>query len=672
MSQFLTFTVLGFSSGAIYLGIAVGLVTVYLSSGILNFSQAAIAMWGCYVFADLRTAGKLVFPVGTVKLGSTVGSAPALIIALLTTVILGAIIHLLIFRPLRRASGMAQIVASIAVLITLVGLATVRFGTNTIQVPSMLPSKTYNIGGAHIGAANLVICAIALLLACAVGAYFRWTTAGVATRAASSNQDALGLMGYSPTALDAAAWAIASLVSTLLLILGAPTISLNTSLAYLVVPALAVLLVARMRSLIVIAIASIVLGSLQSLITLYSGKSWWPSWGRSGLQDGLPFLVAIVVLFILGDRIGVRDVTTGAGLPKVRLPRRPILTVVVVAAVAIIGLVATGGPTRFGVMTSIITMVLILSYTIITGYLGQVSLAQIAFAGASGFLLSKATVNWGLGFPWSLLVSALFATLIGILIGVAALRFRGVQLAIVTLAAAVAVQAFVFDNAYFTSAQGNLIGTPQLFGVNLAIEGTHNVARLQFGVMVLVILLLCVAGLLRWARGRTGRAWLAVRSNERAAASSGINLATTKISGFALSAFLAGLAGALVGYSQGQLSTGSFEVDTGILLFATAFLGGITSVGGAAVAGAIAPLGFVYVLLNDHINFGKWYSLIAGIGLIFTVINNPDGIAGKTGEQMEALWARISPKKKQELSPAPQVPAAPADVPGAQTVGRGA
>jgi branched-chain amino acid transport system permease protein len=191
--------------------------------------------------------------------------------------------------------------------------------------------------------------------------------------------------------------------------------------------------------------------------------------------------------------------------------------------------------------------------------------------------------------------------------------------------------------------------------------------------MVFVILLLCVAGLLRWARGRTGRAWLAVRSNERAAASSGINLATTKISGFALSAFLAGVSGALVGYSQGQLSTGSFEVDTGILLFATAFLGGITSIGGAAVAGAIAPLGFVYVLLNDHINFGKWYSLIAGIGLILTVMNNPDGIAGKTYEQFQDLWARFGPQaKKKAEEAAPDVPPTATDVSGAQTVGRGA
>jgi branched-chain amino acid transport system permease protein len=442
--------------------------------------------------------------------------------------------------------------------------------------------------------------------------------------------------------------------------------------AYLVVPALAILLVALMRSLLVIAIASIVLGSVQALITLYSVKSWWPTWIRTGLPEALPFLVAIIVLFILGDRIGTPDVTTGAGLPKVRLPRRPMLTFIVVGGIGLIGLLATSGPTRFGVMTSMITMVLILSYTIITGYLGQVSLAQIAFAGASGFLLSKATVNWNLGFPWALLISALFAAAIGIVIGVAALRFRGVQLAIVTLAAAVAVQAFVFDNAYFTSLQGNPVGTPKLLGINLAIEGNHNVARLQFGFVLLVILLLCVAGLLRWARGRTGRAWLAVRSNERAAASAGINVSTTKISGFALSAFLAGVAGALVGYSQGQLSTGSFEVDTGILLFAIAFLAGITSIGGAALAAAIAPLGFVFVVLNDN-NSGKWYSAIAGIGLIITVMVNPDGIAGRTAEQFERLMARFGPKPK-KAGPSARPPAATeaTDVSGPQAVGRGA
>ena len=117
---------------------------------------------------------------------------------------------------------MAQIVASVAVLVTLVGLATVRFGSNTVQVPICSPTTIYHLGGARLGAGNLILLGLALVLCGLVGAYFRWTTAGVATRAASANEDALGLMGYSPHLLDAAAWAIASVVSTLLLILACP------------------------------------------------------------------------------------------------------------------------------------------------------------------------------------------------------------------------------------------------------------------------------------------------------------------------------------------------------------------------------------------------------------------------------------------------------------------
>jgi branched-chain amino acid transport system permease protein len=357
------------------------------------------------------------------------------------------------------------------------------------------------------------------------------------------------------------------------------------------------------------------------------------------MQQTLPFIVAIVVLFILGGRLRTRHGAGEFALPTVRLPRRPAVTVGVIAVVTVVGLLVTSGPTRFGVITSIAMAIMALSLTVITGYVGQISFAQIAFAGAAGFLLSKLSSQWGVPFPLDLLCAALFAAAFGVLIGVAALRFRGTQLAIVTLAAAVAVQSFVFNNAYFTSTTGNPIAEPKLFGLDLAVEKGNDVARLPFGLLATVLLILAVAAVLRWARGRTGRAWLAVRSNERAAASAGIGVTSAKISAFALSAFLAGIGGCLLGYSQGQLSAGSFGTDTGILLFATAFLGGITSIGGAMVAGLIAPLGVVYVLLNNHINFGQYYTLVAGLGLIVSVLTNPEGIAGKVGAQLAAIRA---------------------------------
>jgi branched-chain amino acid transport system permease protein len=647
VGQVITFIILGFSSAALYIGISLGLVSVYFASGVLNFAQAAIAMWGAYVYGTLRNSGTLIFPVGSIQIAASVGTAEALVISVATAVILGEICHLAIFRPLRRASSMAQIVASIAVLVTLLGLATVRFGTGSVQVPQMLPSTVVSVGGVQLTVSDLILLGLALACCCGIAAYFRWTTPGVATRASATNEDEIGLMGYNPHLLDTGAWAIASSVSTVLLILASPATSVNVSAAYYVVPALAVLLVARMKSLSMIAIASIALGSAQSLLTLGTSYPWWPTWAASRIQDALPFLVAIVVLYALGDRLNTRNEPISGGLPRVRLPRRPAVTVAVIVVISVVALLTTSGPTRFGVITSLAMSVIILSYTVVTGYLGQISLAQIAFAGAGGFMLSKLATSWGIGFPLNLILAGLFAAVIGVVIGVAALRFQGTKLAIVTLAAAVAIQAFVFENASFTSVSGNPVPAPRLFGLNLAVESGKDVARISFGLLALVILALSVIVLLRWANGRTGRAWLAVRSNERAAASAGIRVATTKIVAFGLSAFLAGVAGCLIGFSQGQLSAASFEVDTGILIFATAFLGGITSVGGAVVGGAIAPLGVVYVLLNNRINFGNYYELIAGLGLIVTVLFNPEGIAGKIGSQLAGLSLPRGRRKRQ-------------------------
>ena len=649
MDQYLTFAVLGFAIGAIYVGVALGLCSVYFASGVLNFSQAAIAMWGTYVFATLANTGELVFPVGSIHFVQ--GAVPVLLAALVGLVsaaILSAMIHLAVFRPLRRASSMSQLVASVAVLITVGGLVQVRFGTLGVQVPQLLPTTVINVAGVRMSVQNLILLALAVAACVAVALYFRWTTAGIATRASADNEDALGLMGYSPHRLDAAAWLIAATVSTTLMILAAPSTGLSVKAAYLVVPGLAILLVARMRSITTIAVAGIALGVIQAILTLTSSFEWWPEWGRSGLQDAVPFIIAIIVIYWLGDRIGARHTSAEGQLPKVTIPRRPVVTLVVLATLGLASLAITEGSVRFGVITTIIIAILVLSYTIITGYLGQISFAQMAFAGAAGFALSKVSVNWGIAFPVNVILAGLFATVIGLIIGVAALRFSGAQLAIATLAAAVAVQGFIFENSFFTGLEGNPVDPPSLFGYNLAIQDGEAISRMQFGVMVLAVLLLVTAATMRWMRGRTGRSWLAIRSNDRAAASVGVNVTTTKLTGFALSAFLAGVAGCLIALSQGQLSADSFVTEAGILILATAFLGGITSIGGAVVAGVLAPLGVVYVILNNSFSFGEWYPLLAGLGLIWTVISNPDGIAGKAAEQIRWVGNRLG--RGRELS----------------------
>ena len=154
---------------------------------------------------------------------------------------------------------------------------------------------------------------------------------------------------------------------------------------------------------------------------------------------------------------------------------------------------------------------------------------------------------------------------------------------------------------------------------------------------VLVIVAVSVA-LLR--RSRLGSAMLAVRANERSAAGAGINVVRVKILAFAIAAFIAGLGGAMLGYKQGNLTFDPFDVLIGIGVFATAYLAGITSVSGGILAGMLAAGGIVYYATTQWLELGDWYGTITGVGLVLTVVLNPEGIVGPIHVMLEKMRAR--------------------------------
>ncbi|MEE2056501.1 ABC transporter permease [Rhodococcus artemisiae] len=642
MSTYLQFIVLGFGLAAVYIGLANGLLLVYRSTGIINFAQGATAMWGAYVYAQLLIDGTLVLPIGSIEFDEAPSIPVALAIGLVMAVLLGVVTHYLVFRPVRRAPALAQVVVSVALMLTVQALVVIRFGPNNIPIESMIPSGSISLFGTSVSSAEVVMVAIMAVFSVLVWAYFRFTTAGAATRAAAENERGATLLGFSPDRLAAIAMVMASVVSTVGVLLGASLTGLNPlNYSLLVVPALAVLLVARMESVATIVIASLVLGAFQSVLNLLTGESWWPTWAQSGVDQVVPFFVVIVVLFVFGGRLPSRGSLQTIKLPDVVVPRfRPIPAALVIVVTGTL-LAVSSGTYRFGLTYSIILMLLALSYVVITGYLGQISLAQAAFAGAAGFTLSKVTTNWSMPFPIALVFCSLVAALLGMLVALPAFRIRGAQLAIVTIAAALAIERFIFNNYSLTPPSGNPIANPTLFGLNLGVREGSDIARLSFSFTVLVVAAIMVWAFIRIASGDTGRAFLAVRANERAAAAAGIDVRLTKLIGFGLSAFIAGVAGCLIGYSAGQLSAESFTVFVGLQVLAVAYLGGITSFSGAAIAGIIGPLGIVYVLVHNIFDLGDYYALISGIALIITAIMNPIGIAGEAGRLGALLRARL-------------------------------
>lgn len=661
MDIYLQFIILGLGLGTVYIALGNGLVLVYQATGIINFAQGAMAMWGAYVFAQLELDGSLVLPIGRIQLSEPPSMPVALAIALVTAVAMGLIAHYLVFRPVRHAPALAQVVVSVALMLTLQALVVIRFGPNNINVESIIDPGSVDVLGVTVSSRELKMTVVMLVLSALVWAYFRFTRAGVATRAAAENERGATLRGFSTDRLAMLAMVMANVVGTVGVILASSLTGLNPSnYTLLVVPALAVLLVARMQSIPTVVIASLVLGAFQSVINLLVLKPWWPTWAQSGIEQVVPFLVVVVILFAFGSRLPSRGSLQTVPLPDVQIPRiRPVPALITVAVV-VVALFATKDAYRFGLTYSIILMLVALSYVVITGYLGQISLAQTAFAGAAGFTLSKLTTNWDMPFVLAVLLSSFVAALLGMMVALPAFRIRGAQLAIVTIAASLAIERFVFNNYSITPPSGNPIADPHLFGLNLAVREGTSLSRISFSLTVLVIAVLVVLAFVRLASGDTGRAFLAVRANERAAASVGIDVRQTKLIGFGVSAFIAGLAGCLVGYSAGQLSAESFSVFVGLQILAVTYLGGITSFGGAAVAGVIGPLGIVYVIFHDMFEIGDYYALVSGIALILTAILNPVGIAGATRSQIDWLRRRFG------AAPSTPAPATGAPIPSAQ------
>ncbi|MFT3855039.1 MAG: ABC transporter permease [Ilumatobacteraceae bacterium] len=642
MSPYLQFAVLGLAAGSVYAAMSAALVSIYRATGIINFAQGSMAMWGPYVYWRLSTSGDLVLPIGTVHIGSTNRSL-ALTVALAAAVAIALLAHLLVFRPLRRAPVLAQVVASVGLMLVMQSLVVLRFGSLAVVVDRILTSRRVTVAGAVLPVTNLVLAAVTVVGAAVLHLYFRITRRGVATRACSEDELAVRFLGYSPDRLAAIIWVLTGAFVGIVATLAAPSIGLNpTTYMLFVVPALAVALVGRLTSISVACVAGLVLGCFQAVVGLLRTTTWWPDWAKTGVQDAVPFVIVIVALFAVGKKIPTRGSLEPPRLPAVHVPRLRASSLGIAVAIALVLVLVTSGNYRFGVVTSMILVVLALSLVLLTGYLGQISLAQMSIAGVAGFALSKATTNWGVPFPLSIVLAAAIATGAGVLVGIPALRIRGAQLAVVTLAAAVAVEQFVFNNPNIASSSGNPIKPPRLFGINLSIRHGSDVSRPVFAVMVLVIMVVIVVAVVQLMRGDTGRAFLAVRSNERAAASVGIDVAFAKLAGFGLSAFIAGIAGSLIGYSRGQLSAESFTVLAGLSLLAVAYLGGITSIGGAVVAGVTGPLGIGYVFFAQTLDLGRYYALVSGLGLILTAIINPVGVAGALAEMAHSHRRRLS------------------------------
>jgi ABC-type branched-subunit amino acid transport system ATPase component/branched-subunit amino acid ABC-type transport system permease component len=647
MTDHLVFLLLGLGSGAVYAALAMSLVVTYRSSGVVNFSTGAIALYVAYTFAFLRQ-GELLLPIPglkqSVSLGAPLTMASAMAISLAIAAVLGLVLYWLVFRPLRASSPVAKAVASIGVMLLVTSLLAQRVGTNPVSVEAILPQGVFSIGNVGVPSDRLWFAGVIVALGIALTILIRFTRFGLATRAVAESERGALVSGLSPDRIAAINWALSSVVAGLSGILIAPIVPLiPLSYTLFIIPALAAAMVGGFTKLGPAIAAGFAIGMLQSELTfLQSSYDWLPS---SGLADLVPLVLILGLLILSKDRLPQRGSLAPVSLGRAPRPRGLLLPITASTIAALVLLGVTSGSMRAAVITSLILGIIGLSQVVVTGYAGQVSLAQLALAGVAAFSLTRLASDAGIPFPIAPLLAALVATVVGVLVGLPALRLRGLPVAVVTLAMAVSLQSFWFNNAdYNGGLTGAPIPDPSIFGIDLGIGAGEGYPRMAFGILCLVVLLLVGIGVAALRKSRLGASMLAVRANERSAAAAGINVRRVKVAAFAIGSFVAGLGGAMMGYQQGVASANSYTALGGIALFATVYLAGVSSIAGGVTAGLIGAGGIVFLALDRWISLGEYFAVISGLLLVFTVVKNPEGIVGPLHELVARIRARRTPE----------------------------
>jgi sulfate-transporting ATPase len=598
----------------------------------LNFAQGAIAGVGAYAYWDLR-------------FNSNVPTALAAVIAVAICAVIGALMHFAVMRPLITAPPLSRVIATLGVMAALQSLGHIRYGAGAHIVDSFLPTTSVKIFGNPVAKDRLYVLGIACVLTLALWLVYKHTRFGLATTAVAESEETAQLAGHSPNAIALTNWMLGCGLAGLA---GVLTVSISglsvDSTVLLIVPMLAAGLIGNFTSFPITLAASVVIGIIQSEMVKYVTTPGW--------SETVPFLLVIVILVLRGRPLPVRS-HVNERLPDIGgAVFRPL---VVVPLLTIATLLILFHPTSWAdaTISSLLFATVCVSVVITTGYAGQLSLAQFALAGFAGFVATRLSATQDWPFFLCAVIGILAAIPVGFIVGLPAVRTRGINLAIITFGLAYAMYNVIFNAPTFTGGiYGTQVKSPSVFGWSL--DSFEHPRRFEFAALVALALALLIACNIR--RGRAGRRLIAVRSNERAAASLGLSVANAKLFAFAVSAGVAGLAGVLIAFRNTYVQYNQFDVFSSVNVVIGTVLGGVGYLYGALIGGFGTSGGLTSRIVNvftQNGNVGLYVSLVLGLMLVVTLIANPDGIASFVARGGKLSAVPKAPKRRAR-KPAPE------------------
>ncbi len=598
--------------------IALGIALVYRANRIVNFAQGDLGG------VPATLAVMLVISTGVnYWLGFLAGLGAA--------IVLGVLVETLIIGRFFRAPRLVLTVATIGIAQLLTGAALLlprafgdefRFGSK-ISPPF---STTFEVEGTIFNA-NDILTMIAVPVAfVSLALFLRRSNFGIAILAAAERADRAATLGIPVRKLHTVVWVIASVLGFVAMFLraGFAGLPIGEVLApTFLVQALAAALFGRFERLTTIAAAAIGLGIVDQAMTFQDGN-------KPAYNDAILFAIVLVGLLLV-RRVGtsgrvdndasatwqatreVRPIPRElARLPEVRGAR---IGLWVVIAAFVLTLPLWMSTSRINLATVIVLFgIVAASLVVLTGWAGQVSLGHMAFVGVGAAVGGALTDqrNWDLAF--AIAVAGLVGAVAAVVVGYPALRRRGLTLAVSTLAFALFVSSYLLNRTIFDWLPGRRIDQGRLLGIELTNET-------RFFYVSLIFLALAIAMVVGVRRSRTGRVLIAIRENERAARAYGVDASRTTLAAFAMSGFLAAMAGALFVHQQAGLSPDPYVAQRSLDLFSMVVIGGLGSLPGAI-------LGAVYVRGVDFFLPIDWQFLATGVGLLLVLLLFPSGLGG--------------------------------------------
>lgn len=553
-----------------------------------NFAQGALATAGSYVFYELWIRHALPWPVA----------------ALLTVVLLGLIFGFGLEALARRLSNVPQnisIVATIGLLLAIEGAATVRYGGGTILLNPFLPTATFRVIGINISYGQLTVVLIGVAASVLLTLMLNRTRVGIAMRGVVDDPDLMELTGISAKNVRRVAWILGGGVAVLSGLLIAPTVGLNPLLlTELVIQAFGAAAIGRFKSLPLTFIGGCGIGVASALIQNYTTST--PS--LQDLPSSLPFLVLFIVLLIA--KPGSMPTQVALRRPRVDRFTAPPLGVSLTLGVVLLGLLiaipSLVGPKLPVYISAAGFVIVFLSLGLLIQTAGQISLCQGVFAAIGAVAFSRLTLNLGVPWPVALLTAGVIAAPIGALVAIPAIRVKGIYLALATFGFGILMVNLVYGTSLMFGTGSALVANrPKLGWVDLGSD------RAYFYVVIGVSLLAVVA-MLYLQRSRLGRLLRGLSDSSLALTTFGVSVNTTLVIVFGISAFLAGIGGAVLAagtHAAGPADYGALNSLEWVVVLAISGRNLIRSAVVAAILLAVVPAYLPQGWINyEPIGFG--------------------------------------------------------------------